>query len=141
VHARAGAIARQRAAPTPPLYVDRCELRYFHLRDRLLIEPEHAGRVEAILAEGRRALADAFGFASHELGQGVAGSDVIRVLQALAGVAAVELHALYLRGDAAEANRLLTALPARLESGRILPAQLLLVNASAEDGIVLEAQL
>ncbi|MFN8503366.1 baseplate J/gp47 family protein [Kouleothrix sp.] len=149
--ALAGAIERQRAAPTPPLYIDHCDTNYFHVRARLLIEPAHAARADAIRAAARSALADAFGFASRALGQSLASSDIIRVLQALEGVAAVEIGALYLRGHAPTpgvgsqnpnaADVLLEARPTRLDGARILPAQLLLINASADDGIVLETSV
>jgi photosystem II stability/assembly factor-like uncharacterized protein len=140
VDALAGAIASQRAAPTPPLYVDRCEMCYFHLRARLLAERGYVDSTAAIGAKARRALAGAFGFAQREIGQSVAESDIIRVLQAIEGVAAVELYALYISG-AAVVNRLLVALPARLEGDRIRPAQLLLLNTTADEGVMLEIQV
>lgn len=151
VDALAGAIGRQRAAPTPPLYVGRCEICYFRLRARLLIEPDHSARVAEIRAAARGALAETFGFARRQIGQSVAQSEVVAVLQAIAGVAAVEIGALFSHSpdatagagdpDTGPASQLLAAQPARLAGANILPAQLLLIDATADDGIALEVQV
>jgi predicted phage baseplate assembly protein len=137
--ALAGAIEARRAAPTPPLYVARCEIVRFRVRARLLIEPAHWARHEQILAEARGALVAAFSFAARGLAQGVAPSELIGLLQRLPGVAAVELRSPD-RGSLPWPRQPLVAQGARLQGNRPLPAQLLLIDATADDGIVVEAE-
>lgn len=138
--ALAGAIAARRATPLPPLYVGRCALARFSVKARLLLEPAHAGRAARIVAEARAALVAAFSFAARELGQPVAPSELTSLLQAREGVAAVELLALYHNGDtgAGVPRAPLAAAPARAEGGALLPAELLLIDATSDSGIVLE---
>ncbi|HEV7669047.1 MAG TPA: putative baseplate assembly protein [Thermoanaerobaculia bacterium] len=78
----------------------------------------------------RAALTSAFGFAARGFGQGVASSEVIAALQAVPGVLAVELDALYRGGTP---PGLADFLPADLASwdstaDRLAPAEILLVD-------------
>lgn len=83
-----------------------------------------------VAAAAGAALTEAFGFDASAFGRPVAPSDVLTVLQAVLGVAAVDLDALHRVGGPRRLDEL-TARPAALDpaSGRIAPAQLLILDA------------
>lgn len=78
----------------------------------------------------RAALHSAFDFAARRFGQGVAGSEVIAVLQAVPGVLAVELDALYRTGAKPGLADFLPAHPATWDrtNDRLAPAEILVVD-------------
>jgi hypothetical protein len=75
-------------------------------------------------------------------GQSVTASEVIATIQAVEGIIAVDLDALYRRDLVRSREQALLALPARwdLVKRQILPAQLLLLN-SVGIGLSVEAAL
>jgi len=76
-------------------------------------------------------LAQAFSFASRDLGQAVEASQVVTLIQNISGVVSVRLTALYLAGASETLHSRLRAAPARFDpvTRMILPAQLLLLDA------------
>lgn len=108
---------------------------YFFVEARLLIEPAFdRGEVEAAV---RAALNETFGFSKRQFAHPVTAAEVVAAIHGVAGVVAVDLDALYgMAPDAApppsgsRLNAVLEARPARYEaeSGRILPAELLLIH-------------
>lgn len=137
VQSLAGAIETARATHVPGVVIDGYEPVYFNVRAVLLLEPDHAGRREAILAQARTALTSAFAFVQREFTQPVAASQVVTVLQNIVGVRAVDLQALYVQSDRSALHNLLPAQPARWVGDEPRPAQMLLIN---EAGIDLETR-
>lgn len=78
----------------------------------------------------RAALTTAFDFAARRFGQGVAGSEVIAVLQAVPGVLAVEIDLLYRTGTTPGLADFLPAHPAAWDraNDRLAPAEILVVD-------------
>lgn len=80
------------------------------------------------------ALLSAFAFESRRFGQRVTTAEIITVIHGVAGVIAVDVDELYIKGDAPDINDVLPAQPARLDPAdttapyTILKAQLLLIN-------------
>ncbi len=121
--------------PGPPVRVDSYAAVPFRLAAKLLLDPAYLPR--EVFAVATAALAGAFGFDRRELGQGVEASAVIAVLQTIEGVVAVDLDALYLEGEEPAFQSSLRARPARLEGGRVRPAELLQLAA---DGVLLRSR-
>ena len=92
----------------------------------------------AILAEAKSALIRAFEFQRRAFTQPVASSEVVALLQAIEGVKAVDLQALYVQGEPPALHNLLLAQPARWVADQLRPAQMLLID---EFGIDLEAHV
>jgi hypothetical protein len=118
----------------------------FHLKAKVLVGDRY--RFETVKPQIQQALSHAFSFRQREFGQGVAASQVIQIIQAVEGVVAVDLDALYLSPpnrtnqttQASQSNPLESFLVAglgRWEDGKAKPAQILLLN-STEQGTVLE---
>jgi predicted phage baseplate assembly protein len=129
------AIDAVRASPTPPVIVQSYERLYFDVRARLVILPDHIGRVAQIEQDAHRALLDAFSFARRAFGQAVAESEVVAVLSGVTGVYAVKETVLHLHGQEAASGHArperLTALLARREGEQWRPAQMLLLNPTS----------
>lgn len=103
----------------------------FGLRAKLRVQPEYVA--ENVLAEVRKALASAFGFAARGYGQSLSGSEVVAVMQRVPGVERVDLDRLRLHDglstkSVAGPDGRLRARGARWDNGRIEPAQLLLID-------------
>ena len=107
---------RRYGAPHVPVMVRNARPRRFRLRARIKALPGHA--VEAVDAGCCAALAAAFGFAARDLGQPVARSEVLAVLQGVEGVDWVDLDALYV--DVEDLPRRLPA-PAPQGGTRLAP--------------------
>lgn len=80
---------RELSDPYQPLAVEPRELRLLIVSAGLRIEPDQLW--EPVVTRVRRALLEAFGFDRRELAQGVAGSEVLSVMQAVRGVSHVDL--------------------------------------------------
>ncbi|HEU4881972.1 MAG TPA: baseplate J/gp47 family protein, partial [Longimicrobium sp.] len=112
-----------------------CDALPFVLRARVDCDPLR--RPPAVAAAASDALRAEFGPARRRLGQGVAASHVVAVLQAVPGVVGVELTALHLAGDAPAVCNYLEARGARVDPrGDVLAAQLLLPASSRALGVV-----
>lgn len=108
----------------------------FSLAARVQLESRSGVSSDDLKKSLRAALLAAFDFAARGFGQGVASSEVIAVLQAVPGVQAVELDALYRSGAAPGLADFLPAQPATWDrdGDRLVPAEILLVDP---DGILL----
>lgn len=103
----------------------------FGLRAKLRVHPDYVG--EKVLAAVRAALAEAFSFEARAYGQSLSGSEVVAVIQRVAGVERVDLDRLRLHNglalsSVAGPDGRLRARGARWENGQIKPAQLLLID-------------
>jgi predicted phage baseplate assembly protein len=136
------AIHAATSAPSGPVSLDSYERLYFQLKARLVLDPDWQDQKETVITHITQALSAIFCFERRDLGQNVSASEVISVIQRIQGVAAVDLENLYIRGkdQVVAFNALLEAKPGRVEGGKFLPAQLLVVNASSDDGIVLSVE-
>lgn len=120
-----------------PLRLAPGRLLRFGVSARLLIDPDYPS--PQVLTAVRSALADAFGFEQRDYGQSLSGSEVVAVIQGVAGVVRVDLDLLRLT----DGNQVtvvngpdgrLQARRARWQGNQILPAQLLLLN---DDDLIL----
>ena len=110
----------------------------FGLAGTLWFDPRH--RSEAVERAVQAALLGAFCFHERAFGQAVAASQVISVLQAVPGVVAVDLDGLFYdppRGTVGFLS-LLQAATARLDSGQVAPAQLLLLEDAGSIDLEME---
>lgn len=100
----------------------------FNLEAKLLIDPRYLA--DQVLAKVQAALMAKFAFEVRDFGQFVTASEVIATIQAIAGIIAVDLDALYRRDAVRSREQALIALPARWDPDKrqILPAQMLLLN-------------
>jgi hypothetical protein len=127
------------SAPGTAITLRPARVARFTLRARLRVAVDYLaadGTAQATLTGAQTTLRDAFAFANRDLGQPVRASDIILLLQGVAGVVAVDLDLLY-RTDAAPAfNDLLRAdVPRSGVQGTLLGAEILLLSG---DPIVLE---
>jgi len=107
----------------------------FRIALRVQVDPAYDPAV--VLPAIDRALRDAFSFAAREFGQAVALSSVYAVVQAVAGVTAARIDALYRDGEPAAAHaRLAAALPTPgAQAGTMLAAELLVLSPDPLDAL------
>ncbi|GAB4180472.1 MAG: hypothetical protein Fur006_14630 [Coleofasciculaceae cyanobacterium] len=114
--------------PMQGVQVDSYEPLLFNLAARVLVDPRY--QAELVIPAVHTALLETFAFEKRAFGQSVTDSEVIAAMQAIAGVVAVDLDALYRFGFSRASNSVLTATSAYWNSAEntIYPAQLLLIN-------------
>ena len=95
---------RQFGNPSTPLRVDIAEVKLLVISAQVRVLPDY--QLESVAPNIRAALYDAFGFEQRDLGQPVYQSEVLSVIQGVAGVAYVDLAIL----DAVDQQALLDAL-------------------------------
>jgi len=125
------AIARS-ADPVQPYQVDSYQPLFFNLNAQVLVDTQHYESA-GVLAAVQAALLAAFSFDQRSFAQPVTAAEIVTVVQGLSGVTATDLQQLYLVTDPVGPRQttpepVLQALPARLENGKVLPGQLLLIN-------------
>jgi predicted phage baseplate assembly protein len=112
----------------------------FTLRARLLIDPAYrdtGGGATTVLTAAEAALRAAYAYAQRGIGQPVRASDVITLLQSVAGVRAVDLDALHRTDRPVGLSAILrAAVPRSGVQGTLLGAEILLLSA---DPVSLEA--
>ena len=121
--------------PHQPLRVSPCLDLRFGLTAGLWIAPEY--EAEKVLAAAGQALAAAFGFAARAFGQQVTGSEVLAVLQGVAGVIGADLDKLIqveseltvLTSNGPDGS--IPARSARWQGNSLQPADLLLLDPTA----------
>jgi predicted phage baseplate assembly protein len=123
--------------PTQRAQVDSYEPRYFRLEAKVVLNPKY--KTDKVLAEIESALQQAFSFAVREFGQPVTEAEAIAAISNVAGVVAVDIDALYLRGASRASNPSLEAATAAWDAQkqRVQPAQLLLFDPLDPAGITL----
>ena len=112
--------------PLVPLQVKSFQARLFRVVAALKIDPAYLS--EKVLQQAEQKLRDTFSFAARAFGQPVHLSEVIAVLQSVAGVMAVNVTALYRSNETAALNQHIAAavpLPARTQ---VLPAEILTLD-------------
>lgn len=105
------------------------EALYFNVEALLVIDARY--QATTVLANAVTQLQQTFSFVKRNFAQAVAASDVIKTLQNVSGVLAVQLNAFYLSTDVKPSlQAILNALPARVDTDNVtlLPAQLLTIN-------------
>jgi predicted phage baseplate assembly protein len=114
--------------PTAQVVIASFESLSFNLAATVMYDPAYLP--EAVRARVEAALHNAFAFARRAFGQPVTAAEVISVIQQSEGVVAVDLDALHISTENPGLAAVLPARTARRDNGAILPAQLLLLNAS-----------
>jgi len=112
--------------PGPALCLQSYQPLLFNVLAKLFVDPRF--RPEDVFAEVRAAVLDAWSFERRDLARPVYASEVIRVIQDVPGVLAVDLDALHVSDRAPSLATRLEALPARPGGGGVLPAELLRIN-------------
>lgn len=114
--------------PIQQVQVDSYERLLFNLEARLLVDPRYVA--EEVETKVRDALIQTFAFEKRAFGQTVTAAETIASMQAITGIIAVDLDALYQLGRSKALEQSLMALPARnlAQRNEIRPAQLLLLN-------------
>jgi hypothetical protein len=111
-----------------PFVVESYTPRQFNVAAKVRIHPDYLP--EKVLAAVRQALLETFSFEARSFGQPVSGSEVIAVMQRMAGVVAVDLDFLYYAGQpmSLPQDLRLKAEIARWDGSRVLLAELLTIN-------------
>ena len=112
-----------------PFVIETYSSRPFNISAKVRIDRRYlAGKV---LPAVEAALQTAFGFEAREFGQGVTGSDLIAVMQAVEGVVSVDLDFFYFKGNhkSLPTNLRLSAQLARWQGDATLQAELLTLNS------------
>ena len=122
---------RSATAWRPALTLARARLSWFDLEAELELAPAVVLSGASTLKAAQAALKDSYGFSMQTLGASVRAAAVIARLQAVPGVAAVNLISLNRRGRAPTLDTRIEAAPARIAAGAALGAELL-VLASAK---------
>lgn len=128
------AINERRNELLQKMQIDSYDPLFFKLAGTIFVDPRYKkDKVERTVND---TLQETFSFSKRVFAQDVAASDVIAVMQNVAGVLAVDLDHLYLEDADQQLNNLLSAEPARWqkETQEAKPAQLLLLK---KDGITL----
>ncbi len=114
--------------PLQKVQVDSYDRLLFNLEARLLLDPRY--QTEAIKDKVIAALNSTFTFERRQFGQAVTASEVVAVIQNIAGIVAVDLDALYQARRSKTLEQSLTALQALCDpqTDLVNPAQLLLLN-------------
>ena len=122
--------------PGQPFQVDSYQSRAFSVEAGILVDPRYA--TEHVFAAVLTVLEQTFSFEERAFGQPVTQSEVLAVIQGVAGVVSVVLEGLYVVGEAPALNPLLLANRARRDDSivppAIRPAELLILHP---DGISL----
>lgn len=134
------AIAENRGASEPRVYVDSYEPVYFNLYARLLVDRDHGGSWGDLEADVRRKIKESFAYEARQFGQSVSACELISLVQAIPGIVAVQLVHLYPAAEDPRLDQVLEASLARWHAGSLLPAQMLLVN-NAPDGFLLDLEV
>jgi hypothetical protein len=125
------AAIRQSGDPFVPVQVKsyKKNAALFHLAARMKVDPDY--ETGLVLAAVEAALRTQFSFEAREFGQPVVSSEVIAVMQSVAGVVAVDLNRIY-RVGRAPSTRLLAALPGTGMDG-LDPAELIVLDSAPLD--------
>ncbi len=112
--------------PVQQFRIDSFNSLSFNLSASVLVDSTYIK--EKVLAAVTEALNQVFSFEQRSFGQAVTESEVLAVMQGVEGVVAVDLNALYLKGDMPALNAYLGAGSARLDNGTLILAGLLTLN-------------
>lgn len=130
-------LEQNQANPDQPVQVKEFESVSFNLAADVLVDEGMELSNDQIKTALAKALVDRFGFNARELGQPVVIAELVAALQSFPGVRAVKVLLFYVMGQAETLNERIQPLPARIENGNPLPAQLVLINGTLEQGIIL----
>lgn len=105
----------------------------FHFAGKVKVDPDYLE--DQVLADVEAALRSTFSFDRRAFGQSVVLSEVIATVQAVAGVIAVDVDALYRDPLEPLEPRLLAALPEITSAGDVTPAELLILDPGPLDNL------
>ncbi len=141
------AVERARVAPTPRLRIDAYEPVFFDVALKVVVDHDFKARQATIEQQARLALSNAFTFQRRDFGQGVSASEIINLVQPIAGVVGVEITQLAYHGSSPtqpppDTAQAVAAQPARWPQDAVLPApaQLLLINSQNPKGIAIAVE-
>jgi len=118
--------------PYVPIRVEPYRPVSFHLAVRLKIKEDYQD--DKVKSAVKKALRASFSFSVRSLGQPVTLSEVMAVVQGVAGVSAVDVNGLYRSGEAAIVNdRLLAEFPRAGQNGSFQGAELLTLSSGPLD--------
>jgi predicted phage baseplate assembly protein len=118
--------------PFVPVRVESYEKTSFRLSGQIIVHPDHES--EKVLAATLEALRAAFSFEARSFGQPVMLSEVIALVQSIAGVVAVNIKSLYRTGNTSDVNERLEAnLPHGGNPATLSAAQLLTLDPAPLD--------
>jgi hypothetical protein len=128
---------RKAGDPLVPLRIASYRPRTFRLTGKVKVDPDHQG--EKVLAAVEEALRDAFSFDARAFGQPVFLSEVLAVIHAVAGIAAVDLDALYVGTTPSlpDPPRLTAEVPVGGAAGEVEAAELLTLDPAPLTGLEL----
>jgi hypothetical protein len=119
----------QAGDPHVSVTVEPCRAAIFALLASLKVQPDRAGEEEQVVAAARQAVIRAFSFEARGIGQAVALSEVIAVLQSVTGVQAVDVDLLFRWGQPPRLqDRLAASFPLAGERGVPAAAELLTLD-------------
>lgn len=126
-----GAAIEKARDPSMQVRIASFQLLYFNLVAKVMVDARYLP--EEVKEDVEEALETAFAFEKRSLGQPVTAAEVIKTIQAVAGVVAVDLDQLYLTTDPSGASQVmpedfLPAHSARWQADQIKPAELLLLK-------------
>ncbi len=112
--------------PVQQFLIDSFNPLFFNLSANVLVDSRYVK--EKVLAAVTDALKKAFSFEQRSFGQEVTESEMLAAMQRVEGVEAVDLDALYMKGEPPGLSTYLTASRAHQDKGSPLPADLLTLN-------------
>ena len=112
--------------PHVPLAIQSYEPRFFRVTAHIQVHPDYLA--EKVLAAVEQQLRERFSFDEREFGQPVARSEVIAVMQNVAGVTAVDVDEFYRSDEPATLKPLLAADMPRPGSNNVVAAELLMLD-------------
>jgi predicted phage baseplate assembly protein len=121
---------QQAGDPHVPLRVQTFRPAFFRLAAGVKVDPDYLP--DKVLAAVEQALRTQFSFAAREFGQPVALSEVVAVMQSVAGVVAVDVDKLFRFDDTSAGLKMLlpAAAPQAGDKGTVAAAELLLLDPS-----------
>lgn len=112
--------------PVQQFQIDSFNPIFFNVSARVLVDSNYIK--EKVLAAVADSLQQAFSFEQRSFGQSVTESGVLAVMQGVEGVEAVDLNALYMKGEPPGLNIYLKASRAHQDKGLLFSADLLTLN-------------
>ena len=121
--------------PFVPIRVSSYQKALFKFGCNVKVDPDF--ETDKVLAAVEQALRSAFSFDARSFGQAVYLSEVIKLVQSVLGVVAVDVTRLYRPDQTAPKveQRLLATLPKPLPNGAVLPAELLTLDSGPLDSL------
>jgi len=112
--------------PTQQIKVESFDQLLFNLVANVAVDSRYI--TKDVFTNIQSALTDSFSFIKRSFGQPITATEVMTIIQQVAGVVYIDLTSLYLSSDSPALNQILPANIAHVENGTIHHTQLLLIN-------------